>query len=73
MSFQGYMDTIHARTGKTADDFRAIAETRGLMSGRVLKPAIKAGAVLDWLREDFNLVRGHGMAIYALLKGMKTP
>jgi Domain of unknown function (DUF4287) len=36
-----------------------------------LKPDVKAGAVVAWLRENYSLGHGHAMAIAALLKGMK--
>ena len=71
MSFQGYLRTIESKTGKTPADFRALADGRGMMNGGVLKPDVKAGAVVDWLKADFELGHGHAMAIYALLKGMK--
>jgi hypothetical protein len=31
--------------------------------------AIKAGEIVDWLKEDLDLGRGYAMAIYTLLKG----
>lgn len=63
MSFQAYIDNIQAKTGKSPDDFKAIAEAKGL-----LKPAVKAGDIVGWLKDDFDLGRGHAMAIYATLK-----
>ena len=63
MTFQAYIDNIEAKTGKTPDDFRKLAEEKGL-----LKPDVKAGQIVEWLNEDFDLGRGHAMAIYALLK-----
>ena len=30
MSFQAYLDNIQGKTGKTPDDFRRLAEARGL-------------------------------------------
>lgn len=63
MSFQAYIDNIQAKTGKSPDDFKAIAETKGL-----LKPGVKAGDIVGWLKDDFDLGRGHAMAIYATLK-----
>ena len=36
-----------------------------------LQPCVKAGAVVKWLKEDFQLGHGHAMAIFALLKGVK--
>ena len=67
MSFQAYIDNIRAKTGKTPDDFRKIAEGKGL-----LKEGVKAGAIVAWLKEDYDLGHGHAMAIYATFKGMKN-
>ena len=63
MSFQAYIDNIQAKTGKSPDDFKAIAEAKGL-----LKPGVKAGDIVGWLKDDFDLGRGHAMAIYATLQ-----
>lgn len=64
MSFQAYLDNIQAKTGKTPEDFRAIATARGLMT-----PMAKAGVFIDWLAADYGLGRGHAMAIVAFLRG----
>jgi hypothetical protein len=32
---------------------------------------VKAGAIVKWLKVDFQLGHGHAMAIFALLKGTK--
>ena len=69
MSFQAYLDNIQAKTGKTAAEFKAMAAERGFTEGGTLKKGVKAGAILDWLKADFDLGRGHGMAIVAVLKG----
>jgi hypothetical protein len=37
----------------------------------MLKPGIKAGEIVNWLKTEFELGHGHSMAIYALLKGIK--
>lgn len=66
MSFQAYIDNIKAKTGKTPDDFKKLAEKKGL-----LKPGVKAMAIVNWLKEDFGLGHGHAMAIYATFKGIK--
>jgi len=71
MSFQAYLDNIQAKTGKAPEDFRALAAEKGFTEGGVLKKGLKAGEVLAWLDKDYGLGRGHGMAIVALLKGMK--
>jgi hypothetical protein len=62
-TFQSYLDTITAKTGKTPADFKTLAERRGL-----LRAGVKASQVVDWLKEDFGLGHGHAMAIYAVLK-----
>ena len=72
MSFQAYLNTIKSKTGKGPDDFRKMAEEKGFSQDGELKPGIKAGEIVDWLNEEFELGHGHAMAIYALLKGMKN-
>jgi hypothetical protein len=64
MSFQAYLKNIKAKTGKTPEDFKKLAEKKGL-----LKPPVKAGPIVAWLKEDFDLGHGHAMAIYAVLSG----
>jgi hypothetical protein len=66
MTFQAYIDNIRAKTGKTPEDFRKIAERKGLLA-----PGVKAGDVVAWLKKDFGLGHGHAMAIYATFKGRK--
>jgi hypothetical protein len=72
MSFQGYLNTIKAKTGKGPEDFRKLAEQKGLTQNGVLNDTVKAGEIVKWLKDDFELGHGHAMAIYALLKGMKS-
>ena len=71
MSFKAYLDNIKAKTGKGPDDFRKLAEKKGFAKGGKLAPGIKAGEIVQWLKDDFELGHGHAMAIVALLKGMK--
>ena len=66
MSFQAYIDNIKAKTGKTPEQFKKLAEKEGL-----LQPGVKAGAIVTWLKRDFGLGHGHAMAIYATFKGRK--
>lgn len=73
MSFQAYLDNIQAKTGRTPDDFRALAAQKGFADAGGLRPGVKAGQIVDWLKADFGLGHGHAMAIVALLKGAKTP
>ena len=72
MSFQGYLTTIKAKTGKGPNDFRQLAEAKGITQNGELAPNVKAGDIVKWLKDDFELGHGHAMAIYALLKGMKS-
>ena len=71
MSYQAYLANIRAKTGRSPADFRAAAESRGFTRNGVIVPGVKAGAIVKWLKEDFQLGHGHAMAIYALLKGLK--
>ena len=58
MSFQAYLDTIKAKTGKTPDDFRGLAAKKGLTQYR---------EIMAWLKADFGLGHGHANAIAQLL------
>jgi hypothetical protein len=71
MSFQAYLDNIQAKTGKTPNDFKQLAEEKGFTQDGQLKATTKAGNIVSWLKADFDLGHGHAMAIYALLKGIK--
>ena len=66
MSFHAYLDNIKTKTGKTPEQFKKLAEKKGL-----LKPDVKAGEIVAWLKEDFELGHGHAMAIYAWFKGKR--
>lgn len=69
MSFQAYIDNIKAKTGKTPDDFKKLAEKKGFMKGGQLVATVKATEITNWLKEEFGLGHGHAMAIYATFKG----
>lgn len=69
MSFQAYLDNIEAKTGKNPAQFVALAKEKGFAENGVLKPGVKAGDIIKWLKADFDLGHGHAMAIVALLKG----
>lgn len=68
MSFQAYIDNIKAKTGKTPEDFKALAEKKGLLG-----EDIKTMQIVNWLKEDFGLGRGHAMAIVLTLRGGQAP
>jgi hypothetical protein len=69
VTFKAYIDNIHAKTGKSPEDFRRLAEQRGFLESGAIKKGVKAGQIVDWLKADFDLGRGHAMAVYSLLKG----
>jgi len=63
MSFQAYLDNIEAKTGKTPSEFVAMAREKGFDA-----PETKAGAIVDWLKQDFGLGRGHAMALVHVIR-----
>ena len=63
MSFQAYIDNIKAKTDKSPDELKKLADKKGL-----LKQGVKAGKIVNWLKEDFDLGHGHSMAIWAVFK-----
>lgn len=67
VSFQAYIDNIKAKTGKTPKDFRDLAKKKGFIkpNGEI---AVKATEVFNWLKLEFDLGRGHAMAIYHTFK-----
>jgi hypothetical protein len=69
MSFQAYLDNIQAKTGKSPDDFKAMAAEKGFATGQGLTAGTKAGDIIAWLKQDYELGHGHAMAIVAMLKG----
>lgn len=72
MSFQAYIDNVEAKTGKSADDLKSIAIGKGLADENGLAPGVKATAIIDWLKGDFDLGRGHAMSIVAFIKGKRS-
>jgi Domain of unknown function (DUF4287)/Domain of unknown function (DUF5655) len=58
MSFQAYLDSVKAKTGKGPDDFRALAAEKGL---------VKSGEIVAWLKADYDLGHGHASAIAAVI------
>lgn len=69
MSFKAYIDNIKAKTGKSPDDFKKLAEQKGFIKNDKLNPETKATEITNWLKEEFELGHGHAMAIYATFKG----
>jgi hypothetical protein len=62
MSFQSYLDNIELKTGKTPNEFIALAKEKGFTQDT------KAGEIVSWLKEDFNLGHGHAMAMVKVIK-----
>lgn len=62
MSFQAYLDNVEIKTGKTPNEFIALAKERGYDAGT------KSMVIVDWLKQDFDLGRGHAMAIVHVIK-----
>ncbi len=69
MSFQAYIDNIKAKTGKSPEDFKKLAEGKNFIVDGKLNPQIKATEITNWLKEEFELGHGHAMAIFASFKG----
>ncbi len=63
MSFQAYLDNIEEKTGKTPNEFIEMAKQKGFND-----PKTKAGVIIEWLKTDFGLGRGHAMAIVHIIK-----
>ena len=66
MSFQAYLDNVRAKTGLGPDEFKALAEKKGLIGA-------KAVPVIAWLKQDYGLGQGHAMAIWATIKADGGP
>jgi len=62
MSFQAYLDTIEAKTGKIPAELLAEAHGRGFGA------STKAGEIVGWLKDDYGLGRGHAMALVHVIK-----
>lgn len=67
MSFQAYLDTIEKRTGLTPRQLLAVAQERGYDD-----PAVKAGVIIAWLKDDYDLGRGHALAMVHVIKNGPT-
>lgn len=63
MSFQAYLDAIEDKTGLTPRALVDQAKERGYDGADV-----KAGTILEWLKTDYGLGRGHGMALVHVIK-----
>ena len=62
MSFQAYLDAIEKKTGKTPRELVDEAKSHGFGA------ETKAGDIVAWLKDDFDLGRGHAMALVHVVK-----
>jgi hypothetical protein len=62
MSFQAYLDNIEEKTGLTPRQFVELATARGF------GPDTKSGEIVAWLAADYDLGRGHAMALVHVIK-----
>lgn len=63
MTFQAYLDNIEQKTGLTPRQLVDQARERGYDA-----PGVKSGVIVDWLKADYDLRRGHAMALVHVIK-----
>ena len=63
MSFQAYLDNAEQKTGKTPNEFIALAKERGFDD-----PSVKTMEIVNWLKADYGLGHGHAMAMAHVIK-----
>ena len=66
MSYQAYLDAIEKKTGKTPAELLEEAAARGFTAQS------KAGDFTTWLKDDYDVGRGHAMALFGVLKNGST-
>jgi hypothetical protein len=62
MSFQAYLDAIEVKTGRTPADLVAAAHERGYGADT------RTAEIVQWLKDDHELGRGHAMALVHVIK-----
>ncbi|MBU4337301.1 MAG: DUF4287 domain-containing protein [Actinobacteria bacterium] len=62
MSYQAYLDAIETKTGRTPRQLLDEAEGRGF------GPDTKATEFVTWLKDEYDVGRGHAMALFGVLK-----
>ena len=63
MSFQAYLDNIERKTGKTPAELIAEVKAKGFGD-----PETKAATVGEGLKRDYDLGRGHAMALVHVIR-----
>lgn len=72
MSFTTYLKNIEEKTGISPDDFIKLATKKNFIVDGSLKSDIKAGEIIQWLKEEFELGHGHATAMYAYFKDKRS-
>jgi hypothetical protein len=62
VSFQAYLDGLEKKTGRTPRELIGLASSRGYDA------TTAAGEIVQWLKEDFDVGRGHAMALVHVIK-----
>jgi hypothetical protein len=66
VSYQAYLDAIEKKTGRTPRQLLDEAESRGY------GPGTTATEFVAWLKDEYDVGRGHAMALYGVLKNGPT-
>jgi hypothetical protein len=66
MSYQAYLDAVEKKTGKTPQQLLDEAAERGY------GPDTKSTVVVNWLKDEYGVGRGHAMALYGVLRNGPT-
>jgi len=66
MSFQAYIDAVEKKTGKIPTELLEEARARGF------GPETKAGEIVAWLKDEYDVGRGHAMAFVHVVKNGAT-
>lgn len=62
MSFQAYLDGLEKKTGRTPRELIDLASSRGYDA------TTTAGVIVQWLKDDFDVGRGHAVALVHVIK-----
>ncbi|MFT3898773.1 MAG: DUF4287 domain-containing protein [Gordonia sp. (in: high G+C Gram-positive bacteria)] len=62
MSYQAYLDAVERKTGRTPQQILDEAKARGYDADT------KAGEIVGWLADEYDVGRGHAMAIVGVLR-----
>ena len=63
MTFKAYIDNVKAKTSMSPEDFHRKASSSGFLASNP-----SATQFVAWLANDYDLGRGHAMAIFAVFK-----